>query len=176
MKLIIDIPEEDYKFIKDLHFYISGRRSGKTIERNVINGIKNGKPLPNITDEQIIDAFQIAIVNYWESKSKYLTPPPTPCDCPIKKQKEANDNALTVEITEEQAIVKLHETGWLPRHDKEMTKSSTGHWIITNRKYELKDKDNTFIGMYHKCSECGFDEARGGKFCLNCGAYMGGGR
>lgn len=86
------------------------------------------------------------------------------------------DNALSVEITEEQAIVKLHETGWLPRHDKEMTKSSTGHWIITNRKYELKDKDNTFIGMYHKCSECGFDEARGGKFCLNCGAYMGGGR
>ena len=31
------------------------------------------------------------------------------------------DNAPTVEITEEQAIDKLHETGWLPRHDKEMT-------------------------------------------------------
>ena len=46
MKLIIDIPEEDYKFIKDLQFYYSGRRSGKTIERNVINGIRNGTPLP----------------------------------------------------------------------------------------------------------------------------------
>lgn len=44
MKLIIDIPDEDYKFIKDLQFYNSGRRSGKTIEQNVINGIKNGKP------------------------------------------------------------------------------------------------------------------------------------
>lgn len=44
MKIIIDIPEEDYKFIKDLQFYSSGRRSGKTIERNVINGIKNSKP------------------------------------------------------------------------------------------------------------------------------------
>lgn len=44
MKLVIDIPDEDYKFIKDLQFYNSGRRSGKTIERNVINGIKNGKP------------------------------------------------------------------------------------------------------------------------------------
>lgn len=43
-KIIIDIPEEYYKFIKDLHFYNSGRRSGNTIERNVINGIKNGKP------------------------------------------------------------------------------------------------------------------------------------
>ena len=36
------------------------------------------------------------------------------------------DNAPTVEITEEQAIDKLHETGWLPRHDKEMTRP-TGH-------------------------------------------------
>ena len=43
MKIVIDIPDEDYKFIKDLKFYNSGRRSGKTIERNVINGIKNGK-------------------------------------------------------------------------------------------------------------------------------------
>ena len=43
MKIVIDIPDEDYKFIKDLTFYSSGRRSGRTIERNVINGIKNGK-------------------------------------------------------------------------------------------------------------------------------------
>lgn len=34
---------------------------------------------------------------------------------------EAIDNAPTVEITEEQAINKLHDTGWLLRHDKEMT-------------------------------------------------------
>lgn len=88
MKIVIDIPEEDYKFIKDLQFYHSGRRSGKTIERNVINGIKNGKPLLNITDEQISDAFQIAIANYWESKSKYFTPPPTPCDCPNMEEAE----------------------------------------------------------------------------------------
>ena len=44
MKIVIDIPDEDYKFIKDLHFYNSGRRNGNTIERNVINGIKNGTP------------------------------------------------------------------------------------------------------------------------------------
>jgi len=46
MKLIIDISEEDYKFIKEVQFYHSGRRSGKTIEQKVINAIKNGKPLP----------------------------------------------------------------------------------------------------------------------------------
>lgn len=44
MKIVIDIPDDDYKFIKDLYFYNSGRRSGKTIERNVINAIKNGTP------------------------------------------------------------------------------------------------------------------------------------
>ena len=44
MKLIIDIPEEDYKFIKDLQFYDSGRRSGRTIEQNVFLGIRSGIP------------------------------------------------------------------------------------------------------------------------------------
>ena len=44
MQLVIDIPEDDYKFIKDLQFYNSGIRSGRTIEQNVINGIRNGKP------------------------------------------------------------------------------------------------------------------------------------
>ena len=39
------------------------------------------------------------------------------------------ENAPTVELTEEQAIDKLHETGWLPRHDKEMTERPQGEWI-----------------------------------------------
>jgi hypothetical protein len=51
MQLLIDIPEEDYNFIKDLQFYHSGRRSGRTIEQNVINGIRNGIPVQaNKTD------------------------------------------------------------------------------------------------------------------------------
>lgn len=44
MKIVIDIPDEDYKFIKEVQLYLSVRRSGKTIERNVINAIKNGTP------------------------------------------------------------------------------------------------------------------------------------
>lgn len=44
MKLIIDIPDSDYKFLKDLYYFSSGRRNGKTIENNVINAIKNGIP------------------------------------------------------------------------------------------------------------------------------------
>lgn len=46
MQIVIDIPEEDYKFIKDLQFYNSGRRSGRTIEQHIINGIRNGTSLP----------------------------------------------------------------------------------------------------------------------------------
>lgn len=58
MKVVIDIPDGDYKFIKDLQFYNSGRRSGKTIERNVINAIRNGTPLPkghgDLIDKDIV--------------------------------------------------------------------------------------------------------------------------
>lgn len=51
MQIVIDIPEEDYNFIKDLQFYNSERRSGKTIEKNIINGIKNGTVLSNYEAE-----------------------------------------------------------------------------------------------------------------------------
>lgn len=45
MKLIIDIDEENYKFIKDLQsLIIGGRGNCKTIQQNVINAIKNGTP------------------------------------------------------------------------------------------------------------------------------------
>ena len=41
MKLIIDIPDEDYEFIKDLQSLMIGSRSNcKTIQKNVINAIK----------------------------------------------------------------------------------------------------------------------------------------
>lgn len=46
MKIVIDIPEDDYDFIKDLNAVMGGRVSCKTIQYNVINAIKNGTPLP----------------------------------------------------------------------------------------------------------------------------------
>lgn len=56
MKLIIDIPDEEYEFIKDLKsVVIGGRGTTKTIQHNVINAIKNGIPyeLPPIKVERI---------------------------------------------------------------------------------------------------------------------------
>ena len=72
------------------------------------------------------------------------------------------DNAPTVELTEEQAIDKLLETGWLIRHDKEMTERPQGEW-------KLK-------GMFWVCSNCGQDCNQAiENFCANCGAEMKGG-
>ena len=45
MKLIIDIPDKDYEFIKNFQsLIIGGRGNCKTIQYNVINAIKNGTP------------------------------------------------------------------------------------------------------------------------------------
>ncbi|MBR3117678.1 MAG: hypothetical protein IKF29_00410 [Oceanobacillus sp.] len=51
MKLIIDIPDKDYEFIKNAHVIV-GRRNGKEIEYNIINAIKNGTPLKGLIDEK----------------------------------------------------------------------------------------------------------------------------
>lgn len=63
---------------------------------------------------------------------------------------EEIDNAPTVELTEEQAIDKLHETGWLIRHDKEMTERPQGE-CRTCRHRDPEDK---------KC-DCGGLERQG---------------
>ena len=76
-------------------------------------------------------------------------------------RKKYIDNAPTVEpeITEEQAIDKLHETGWIIRHDKEMTERPQGEWIFVSR--------NCW-----KCPNCQELTNEGKNFCPNCGASM----
>lgn len=64
---------------------------------------------------------------------------------------EMLDNAPTVEITEEQAIDKLHETGWLPMHDKEMTERPQGE--RTERALTIIDRLRTDEHINNK--ECG---------------------
>ena len=51
MKLMIDIDNNDYEFIKDLRsLIIGGRGNCKTIQYNVINAIKHGTPVSNEGD------------------------------------------------------------------------------------------------------------------------------
>lgn len=73
------------------------------------------------------------------------------------------DNAPAIEITEEQAINKLHETGWLIEHDKEMTTRPQGQWINKNP-----------LNRYAECSECRYWNNIS-RYCPECGADMRGG-
>ena len=77
-----------------------------------------------------------------------------------------NEPTVTVEpeLTEEQAIDKLHETGWLPEHDRQMTERPQGEWI--NEYYDG--------GWFHTCNRCKEELKATGEdnFCPNCGAKM----
>ena len=52
MKLVIDISEEDFKFIKGLRLALCGRGYAQELQRNVINAIRNGTPLPEEPDKE----------------------------------------------------------------------------------------------------------------------------
>lgn len=59
MKLIIDIPNEDYEFIKNLQsLIISSRGTTKTIQYNVINAIRNGIPYKEDTHKAYTDILE----------------------------------------------------------------------------------------------------------------------
>ena len=81
------------------------------------------------------------------------------------------DGAPPIEITEEMAINKLHETGWLIGHDKEMTTRPQGEW---------KTIKGTDSDEYYECSNCGepwvliagTPKDNNMNFCPNCGIDM----
>lgn len=46
MQIVIDIPEEMYQKIKETSMFISGRRSGRTIDYTLFKAVNFGTPLP----------------------------------------------------------------------------------------------------------------------------------
>jgi hypothetical protein len=50
IELVIKIPEEMYKKIKETSRIISGRRSGKRFDYILFNAVNNGTPLPHPFD------------------------------------------------------------------------------------------------------------------------------
>lgn len=84
----------------------------------------------------------------------------------------AIDNAMTVEITEEQAIDKLHETGWLQEHDKQMTERPQGEWIENVERRGCFAGDKTVYS--YTCPFCRVKEFKKYPFC-HCGAELKGG-
>ena len=99
MKLIIDISDEDYKFIKDLQsLIIGGRGNCKTIQKNVINALYNGTPYnlsgDLISREALKKAISEATYNFEQIPIR------------VDKVQEIIDNAPTVEYTFEEAFQK----------------------------------------------------------------------
>ena len=77
------------------------------------------------------------------------------------------DTAPAIEITEEQAIDKLHETGWLIRHDKEMTERPTGKWYYNYQNgWHCSICHESVKDMPTVMCKSNF------AFCPNCGAKM----
>lgn len=95
MKLIIDISNEDYEFIKNLQsLVISSRGNTKTIQYNVINAIKNGIPYESaasmpIKDEKVLQSVCDTCTKYNDcSESTKNSPNYYICTC--RKYKESN--------------------------------------------------------------------------------------
>lgn len=165
MQIIIDIPDGDYKFIKDLQFYNSGRRSGRTIEQNVILGIRNGIPLPHepngdlisrkvlkglISDKSIPIKFEEEKRGDWQYASGLLL-----CDiCKII------DNTPTVKFslmpadeTKEDAYKGGYEKGKIKGILMANTRPQ-GEWVKVKEERMSVDMSGEIVTRY-KCSKCG---------------------
>ena len=117
---------------------------------------------PHITDEQISDAFQLAIVNYWESKSKYLTPPPSPCcDCQTESLISRYQHDFISSQTETIKVGKPNGK-WIRRHYITATKSFD-MYVCSNCGEEFSYDAETGISMnnYNTCPHCGADMREG---------------
>ena len=58
MKIVIDMPEETYKHIMSMQFYIPGSRGGKSLVELMLKTIRSGTPLPK-GHGRLIDADEL---------------------------------------------------------------------------------------------------------------------
>lgn len=122
---------------------------------------------------RLIDADELRVKAY---TAVMLEPDENNIDYVREKRKVVDlddiDNAPTVDITEEQAIDKLHETGWLPMHDKEMTERPTGEWKITEAYPHKVYCDKCYKTYAQENWEVWKDGSLPRDFCPSCGAKM----
>ena len=65
MEVVIKIPDQIYRKIKETSTVIMGRRNGKRIDYILFNAVNTGTPLPK-GHGRIIDESQISSVEYHE--------------------------------------------------------------------------------------------------------------
>lgn len=91
MRLVIDIPDKDYEFVRDIFVISGGRMSYKGVQANVINAIKQGTPYNPTGDlisrEALIQAVEQGEGISWKNhgkddlcvRKKYIDNAPTVC-------------------------------------------------------------------------------------------------
>lgn len=84
-----------------------------------------------------------------------------------EKQKNWKWSGQFINDMEDTAIEMLIATGWLYRHDKEISRGQ-GHWNHEVWEAPLSD---SMMNVY-ECSECGLHYQSESNFCPNCGADM----
>lgn len=175
MQIIIDIPDGDYKFIKDLQFYNSGRRSGRTIEQNVILGIRNGIPLPHepngdlisrevlkglISDKSIPIKFEEEKRGDWQYASGLL----------LYDICKIIDNAPTVSfMISPDYVTELQNRNNELIKQLEEAERPQGEWIEKVERRGCFAGDKTVYS--YTCPFCGVKEFKKYPFC-HCGAAM----
>ena len=87
MKLIIDIPDGDYRYIKDIQSLILARGTCKTIQKDVIDAIKNGTP------------YEEQLAGEWITNNRYKRKGKKFLDCSVCHYGEKGDVMCEVSKT-----------------------------------------------------------------------------
>lgn len=110
MELIIKIPDEDYKFIKDFEsITIGGRGCGKTIQQNVINAIKSGTPYNPSGDLISRSALKTELEVYRHTRN-YKSDEDEAQNALLDNILEDIDNAQAVERSKDECVVEWETT------------------------------------------------------------------
>jgi hypothetical protein len=162
MKIVIDIHERDYQWIKE---------NPLTYDSEYCEAIRNGTPLPK-GHGRLIDADAIiaeatesmkypANHEYMECVIAYMNLAPTI----IEADKESEEKEMP---SSPKCIVKrLYHNGSISEHERDKLlkaleqEPKTGHWIM---------HDN---GAWWECSECHTERAYGNEYCPDCGSHNG---
>ena len=164
MKVVIDIPEKDLEFIKDLTFVGGFRGNTKTIQSNVINAIRNGKPYEKTTSDLINRAALKEQIDSVQYTKEFCIEHQIDYSISMQMLGLVIDNAPTVDISGSEYFP--YRTAYFNGlSDGIATSRPQGKWI--------KDEEHSITIDMFKCTICGFwNGATHFNFCPNCGAKM----
>lgn len=86
VKVVVELDDQDYKFIQDLQGFICGIRTCKTVQQNIINALKNGRIYDDSGELVSRDALMYEIRRYtipFSENSDEFSRGATECACEV---------------------------------------------------------------------------------------------